>query len=484
MASVAVDTLVTDLTIGGRLRTGSGPKLDVVNPATEALVASIPTASLQDASDAVTAAGDAFANGEWSRWSAAERGRAMARYADLLAENIDRISDVVTDEMGSPASLRATQIAEPINFLRWAATQADRDFTESLGPTADAPNSTGIIAYRPVGVVLAITAYNYPITLALYKIASVLAAGCTLVLMPSPQAPLSALMLGELAIEAGLPAGVINVVVGGADIAEALTLHEAVGKISFTGSVQVGKQVMQQAGRGLKGVVLELGGKNPNIILPDVDLAPIVRGIHVRYARNAGQGCGSTTRIFVHESRYEEFVRLSREMWSDLTTGDPRDPENVAGPVISAAHRDRILGYIQSALDDGGEILAQGEVPTGPGFWAPPSMLGNVPHASRAVQEEIFGPVSVLFAYATIDEVVERANDVIYGLGGNIYANKIPEAIALAGRIRAANMTINGGGAGSPLTLIGGFKQSGIGREHGVLGIKEFLEPQTIRWPL
>jgi aldehyde dehydrogenase (NAD+)/betaine-aldehyde dehydrogenase len=458
--------------------------MDVINPFNQEIVASIATASPQDAADAVAAAKDAFEQGEWSRWSAKQRGEAMHRYSDLLAANADRISDVVTDEMGSPASLRATQIDEPFKFLHWAADQCDHDYTESLGPFADSPSSAGIIAFRPVGVVLAITAYNYPVNLAINKIASVLAAGCTLVLMPSPQAPLSAPLLGELALEAGIPAGVVNVVVGGADIAQALTRHPDVGKVSFTGSVEVGSKVMQQAGEGVKGVVLELGGKNPNIILPDVELAQIVRGIHVRYCRNAGQGCGSTTRIFVHESRYDEFVEISRQMWPELTTGDPRDAANVAGPVISAAHRDRVLGYIQSGLDDGGEILTQGEVPDGPGFWAPPTMLGNVPHSSRAVQEEIFGPVSVLFSYATVDEVVQLANDVVYGLGGNVYANSIPEGIAVASRIRAANMTINGGGAGSPLTMIGGFKRSGVGREHGVLGIKEFLEPQTIRWPL
>jgi aldehyde dehydrogenase (NAD+) len=482
--ATATDSKLGDLVIGGRVRTGRGPTMDVVNPYNEEVVASIATASLEDAQDAVAAARTAFEDGEWSRWTGAQRGEAIVRYADLLAEHADRISDVVTDEMGSPASLRAGQIDGPIKFLRWSGSQAGRDWTESLGPFADSPRSTGIIAYRPVGVVLAITAYNYPITLALNKIASVLAAGCTLVLMPSPQAPLSASLLGELAIEAGLPAGVINIVIGGADVAESLTVHPDVGKISFTGSVEVGSKVMQQAGRGIKDVVLELGGKNPNIILPDVELGPIVKGIHVRYARNAGQGCGSTTRIFVHEDRYDEFVSLSREIWPELTTGDPRDPANFAGPVISAAHRDRILRYIQIALDDGGEILAQGTVPDGPGFWAPPTLLGGVPHTSRTVQEEIFGPVAVVFPYSSVDEAVAMANDVIYGLGGNIYTNSVADGIALTSRIRAANMTLNGGGADSPLTMIGGFKQSGVGREHGVAGIKEFLEPQTVRWPL
>jgi aldehyde dehydrogenase (NAD+) len=482
---MATSTMTNGVLIGGVTRPGSGPVLDVINPYDEHLVASITSASTQDAADAVADCRAAFDSGPWTQWGPAQRRETIHHLADLLQDNADRLAECVLEEMGSPRSIRAIQIDAPIRFIRWAADQADRDHTESLGPFADAPGTAGVIAYRAVGVVLGITAYNYPVTLALNKIGCALAAGCTLVLMPSPQAPLSALLIGDLALAAGIPAGVINVVVGGADIGRYLTRSDGIDKVSFTGSIKVGSDVMQQAAEGLKGVVLELGGKNPNIVLPDVDLPPIIGDIHRRYARNAGQGCGSTTRIFVHENRYDEFVERSQAMWHELTVGDPYDPDTVAGPVISAAHRDRVLGYIQSALDDGGKILAQGTTPdTGSGFWVAPTLLGDVPHTSRAVQEEIFGPVAVAFRYASIDEVVERANDVIYGLGGNIWSTNVPQALAIAGRLRAANITINGGGAGTPRQLIGGFKRSGVGREGGVLGIKEFLEPQTVRWPL
>jgi aldehyde dehydrogenase (NAD+) len=482
---MVTSTMTDGLLIGGATRPGSGSVIDVINPYDEHLVASIAAASVKDAADAVADARAAFDHGPWTQYRPDQRRSAMHAYADVLERNADRLAQCVMEEMGSPASIRPIQIDAPIRFMRWAADVADRDFTESMGPVAEAPGAAGVVAFRPVGVVLGITAYNYPVTLGLNKIGSALAAGCTLVLMPSPQAPLSALLMGELAIEAGIPVGVVNVVVGDAEVARSLTRNDGIDKVSFTGSVSVGSQVMQQAAEGLKGVVLELGGKNPNIVLPEVELAPIIGDIHRRYARNAGQGCGSTTRIFIHESRYEEFVTLSRAMWSELIVGDPQDPATVAGPVISAKHRDRVLGYIQSALDDGGEILAQGQTPdTDRGFWVAPTLLGGVPHDSRAVQEEIFGPVAVAFTYATIDEVVDRANGVMYGLGGNIWTTNIPEGLAIAARLRAANITINGGGAGSPRQLIGGFKHSGVGREGGVLGIKEFLEPQTIRWPL
>jgi aldehyde dehydrogenase (NAD+)/betaine-aldehyde dehydrogenase len=468
--------------IDGHLRTGDGAELSVEDPSTATELATLTQVGTGQVTAAVDAADRAF--GPWSERSAESRARAMHALADALEAHREEFVATIVAEAGTPISLtRSLQVDTPLTHLRWYAENARRDWTQDLGVSNLEPRSAGVIAHRPVGVVAALTAYNYPLLLAVSKMGAALAAGCTVVLMPSPLAPLATLLIGRAALEADLPPGVLNVLCGAQEQAAALTRAAGVAKISFTGSLGVGTAVMRQAAEGMKDVVLELGGKSPNILLPGVDLAAVTEAAHLRYLRNAGQGCASPTRLLVHRDQYEEFLERSRKVFATVPVGDPWDPETVVGPVITAAHRDRVEGVVDSALADGAEVLARGSRPDGPGYWVAPALVGGLPPHAPIAQEEIFGPVGVVLPYDTVDDAVEIANGVKYGLAANVYADDVAAARALAGRLRAGLVTVNGGGGLRPDGVFGGFKASGIGREHGEWGIREFLEPQHVQWP-
>jgi aldehyde dehydrogenase (NAD+) len=469
--------------IGGQLRDGDGDELAVEDPSTATELATLTQASTAQVSAAVESADRAF--GPWSERSAESRARALHAFADALEAHREEFVATIVAEAGTPISLaRSLQVDTPLAHLRWYAEAARRDWTQDLGVSEAAPRSAGVIAHRPVGVVAALTAYNYPLLLAVSKMGAALAAGCTVVLMPSPLAPLATLLIGRAALEADLPPGVLNVLCGGQEQAVALTLAPGVAKISFTGSLGVGTAVMRQAAEGMKDVILELGGKSPNLLLPGVDLAAITEAVHLRYLRNAGQGCASPTRLLVHRNQYDEFAERSRKVFEAVPVGDPWDPATVVGPVITAAHRARIDDVVSSALADGAELIARGARPDGAGHWVAPALVGGMSPGAPIAQEEIFGPVGVVLPYDTVDEAVELANGVQYGLAANVYADDVDAARSLAGRLRAGLVTINGGGALRPDGVFGGFKASGIGREHGEWGIREFLEPQHVQWPV
>ncbi|TFV93765.1 aldehyde dehydrogenase family protein [Blastococcus sp. CT_GayMR20] len=477
--------LCLEHTIDGQAVGGRGLPLSVECPSTGEELATVVQVNTAQVAEAVEAAERAF--GSWSQLSPQARCSAMERFVDALTARRDRFVALIVAEAGTPVSLtRSLQVDTPLEHMRWYAEQAGRDWTESIGVSVATPRSESIIAHRPTGVVAALTAYNYPLLLAVSKMGAALAAGCTVVLMPSPLAPLSTLLIGEAAREAGLPDGVLNVVVGGAECAIALTREPAVRKISFTGSLRVGAEVMKQAAEGMKGITLELGGKSPNILLPGTDLEAVTAAVHLRYLRNAGQGCASPTRLLVHRSQYDEFIERSQQVFDAVPVGDPWKPETVVGPVISAAHRDRITEIIAAAEEEGAEVVARGHLPSGDegGYWVAPTLLVGASPQSAVVREEIFGPVAVVIAYDDVDEAVRIANDTDYGLAANIYADDVEQAVRLAGRIQAGLVTINGGGALRPDGVFGGFKASGMGREHGEWGIREFLEPQHVQWSL
>jgi aldehyde dehydrogenase (NAD+)/betaine-aldehyde dehydrogenase len=290
-------------------------------------------------------------------------------------------------------------------------------------------------------------------------------------------------LLARLVQEAGFPAGAVNVLVGDASAAQRLTEHPDVAKVTFTGSVDVGRHVMRQAASHLAGVVLELGGKSPAILLPDADIASVVPGLHLRYCRNGGQACAAPTRLLVHRSRYDEFVDVTRSTIADVPVGDPRDPATVVGPMISSQHRDRVEGYVSGALAQGATILAGGGRPELPrGWYTNPVVLTDVDNRWPVAQEEIFGPVSVVLPYDSVDEAVAIANDSLYGLHAYVYSADLGAAQSLAPRLRAGAVSINGGGGFRPDAVMGGFGVSGIGRELGTWGIHEFLEPQHVQW--
>jgi aldehyde dehydrogenase (NAD+)/betaine-aldehyde dehydrogenase len=390
----------------------------------------------------------------------------------------------VVTEVGTPVAIAgALQVQWPIEHLRWYADQAVVDRDEDLGPHGFPAPSHSVVAYRPVGVVAAIAAYNYPLTLAVHKLGPALATGCTVVLLPSPRTPVATLLLARLVQEAGFPPGVVNVLVGDASAAQRLTEHRHVAKVTFTGSVEVGRHVMRQAASHLAGVVLELGGKSPAILLPDADVASVAPALHLRYCRNGGQACAAPTRLLVHRSQWDEFVDVTRSTIASVPVGDPRDPATVVGPMISSQHRDRVEGYVSAAVAQGASVLAGGGRPDlERGWFTNPVVLTDVESSWPVAQEEIFGPVSVVMAYDSVDEAVAIANDTPYGLHAYVYSADLDAARALAPRLRAGAVSINGGGGFRPDAVMGGFGVSGIGRELGTWGIHEFLEPQHVQW--
>jgi aldehyde dehydrogenase (NAD+)/betaine-aldehyde dehydrogenase len=477
-------TWVHGLSIDGRQESGLGPVVAVHDPANEQTIVEIASATTQQVDDAVRSAASAFAATSWAT-DAAARATALHQLADLIEARRDAFVHTIVREVGTPITLaRTLQVGMAVSALRAYADLAVRDRTENLPVEHGALPNGGLVAYRPVGVVAALTAYNYPLYLAAQKVGAALAAGCTVVLAPSPQTPLSTMMLGELA-QRVLPAGVLNVIVGGADICEALTRHVLIDKISFTGSLLVGEKIIEQASRGARAVVLELGGKSPNILLPGTDIAAVTPAVHARYLRNAGQGCASPTRILVERGRYEEFVDASRTFFSQVVVGDPFDDQTLVGPVISAAHRDRIAGHVTAALAQGGDVVAGGKpIPYERGWWSPPTVIGGLDNSAPICQEELFGPVSVVLPYDDVDHAVTIANDTIYGLSANVYGPSQPECLKVAERIRAGYVTINGGGGVRADAPFGGMRASGIGRESGEWGVREYLEPQQIQWSL
>lgn len=467
----------TDLLINNEDRRGEGALLRVVNPATEELVTEFPGASTTQVDEAVRAAKTAFDSGVWK--NAEFRKTVLLKFADLLQEHRDQLMEALIQEVGSPVNLKANHIDTPAVFLRWFADAATRDRTRNLGFNST-QTAVSMVAYRPVGVVAAITAFNYPILIGATKIGAALAAGCTTILLSSPQAPLAVALLGDLVRRAGFPAGVVNILSGAADVGRALTEHPDVAKVSFTGSVNVGRQVMQQAASGLRSVVLELGGKSAAIMLPGVDYNKYALWLHARYARNAGQGCGSPTRILVEESRYEEFVEISRKVYPQIKVGNPREADTVVGPVVTSAQRDRIEAGVARAVEAGATIIAGGGRPAmDKGWFLNPVLVGGLDNQSKLAREEIFGPVSVVLTYRTVEEAIQIANDSELGLKAYLFGAK-DQCLKLVPELRVGTVQINGGSPLRPDAPMTGYKNSGVGAEWGEDGLREFMLPQHI----
>ncbi len=472
-----------DLLIGGVPVAPAGDEWDVVNPATEEVIGRVGAASLDQVDAAVGAARAAF--GPWSGLSGAERSRHIHRLADVLEGAADRLLPSIVNEVGTPVSLAAyMQVRMAADeHLRWAAEAAKVDRTVHLGGYEVPHPTMSDVVYEPAGVVAAIAGYNFPLNLAIFKFSAALAAGCTVVLLPSPRTPLTTLFLGELIREAGLPDGVLNVVIGGADVGRHLSGHPGVDRVSFTGSDGVGAAVMTQAAQNLVPVTLELGGKSPNIVMADVDVTEIAVDMHLRWSRNGGQGCAALSRLLVHESKVDDFLGASQAGFDAMAVGDPWDPATNIGPMIDAAHRARVEGFVTEATRSGGTRLMEVERPLPEkGYFVNPVLLGGLARDARAVQEEIFGPVAVMMPFSTAEEAIELANDTSFGLAANVWCDDPELARSMARRIRAGTVWINGGGGMRPDAPFGGFGRSGVGRELGEWGMREYLEVKHIQW--
>jgi aldehyde dehydrogenase (NAD+) len=472
----------TQLHLDGAWRAASdGGTADVVNPATEEVVGTAAVGTVDDAAAAMTAARAAFTDGRWSGLPRADRAAALHRLHAVLTRNLDHHVDLAVAEAGNPRGHAAAFIASGLAHLAYAASVAAVDHDLSLTPGSRRLTSS-LIRRVPVGVVAALTPFNAPLLMTLPKVAAALAMGNTVVVKPSPHTPLEILALAEAVEEAGFPAGVFNVVTGGADVGEALV--DRADLVTFTGSDAVGATVMARAARGITRVVLELGGKSALVVRADADLDLAARLGVVNTTTLAGQGCALLTRHLVHRSVLADHVDALRARLATTVLGDPAKPGTTMGPLISAAQRDRVHAMVRAALGCGATAAVAGGPTTvdGRGFFHEPVVLTGLGNDDPIARQEVFGPVAVVIPFDSDDEAVALANDSPYGLAGAVLSADRGAAVAIAERLRAGRVTVNDAAAPDVRLPFGGFARSGIGREFGLDGILEFTEVQTLQW--
>ena len=465
------------LYINGQWVAPKGNKsIAVINASTEEVMGRIPEGTPDDVNAAVAAARAAF--DAWAATPAAERAAFLQKIHEGLKARMEEIGKLIAGEVGMPVKL-ATMIqagSPTAAFGMYAKMLADFAFEEKVG--------NSLILREPVGVVAAITPWNYPLHQIAAKVAPALAAGCTVVLKPSEVAPLNAFVLAEIVHAAGLPAGVFNLITGyGPVVGEAMAAHPEVDMVSFTGSTRAGKRVSELAAATVKRVALELGGKSASVVLDDADLAAAVKGTINACFLNSGQTCSAHTRLLVPEGKYDEAAKIAIEVAKGFTVGDPFGGTAKLGPLVSEAQRARVRGYIGKGIEGGAELLAGGaDAPAGlpKGYYVKPTIFGRVKPDATIAQEEIFGPVLSIITYKDEDEAVKIANNSPYGLGGGVWSKDEEHAKKVAKRMRTGQVDINGG----PFNLrapFGGFKQSGNGRELGRFGLEEFLEYKSLQ---
>ncbi|MDL5159945.1 aldehyde dehydrogenase family protein [Actinomycetospora termitidis] len=473
--SASIGTL-TDHWIDGARATGGSGAIGVVNPATGETIAEVPRGGAAEIDAAVLAARQAFV--AWSRVPVADRAAVVLRIREGIKARHEELAQSITAEMGSPITFsRNVQLGMPMATSKGVAGLAD-DFawSEEIG--------NSLVVREPVGVVGAITPWNYPLHQVVAKVAPALVAGCTVVLKPSEIAPLTAGVLAEITAEAGLPAGVFNVVHGtGPEAGEALAAHPGVDMMSFTGSVAAGRRVQEVAAGTIKRVALELGGKSANIVLDDADLTKAVKVGLGNCFINGGQTCTAWTRLLVPESLHDSVVEQLVSASAKYTVGDPTDESTRVGPMSSDTQRSRVEGYIARGVEEGAELAVGGPgLPDGvsSGAYVRPTIFSGVRPDMTIAQEEIFGPVLSVMPYSDVDEAVAIANNTIYGLAGAVFAGSQERGVEVARRMRTGQVDVNGG-AFNPLAPFGGYKQSGTGRELGRYGLEEFLEVKSIQ---
>jgi betaine-aldehyde dehydrogenase len=465
------------LYIGGKWLSPSGEgTIDVVDSGTEEIMGRIPEGSAADAEAAVEAAKLAFDS--WAATPATERAAYLEKIAAHLKARTDELAASISGEVGMPLKLsRAIQVGSPVyNWNAYAKLAREFPFETRVG--------NSLVVREPVGVVAAITPWNYPLNQITLKVAAALAAGCTVVLKPSEVAPLNAFMLAEAIHEAGLPAGVFNLVSGyGPVVGEIVASHPFIDMVSFTGSTRAGKRVAELAAASVKRVALELGGKSASVVLDDADFATAVKSTVAACYLNSGQTCSAHTRLLVPEARYEEARDLAKAAAEGYTVGDPRNEDTRLGPLASAVQLERVRAYIERGIAEGAELVTGGpDMPDGlsKGFFVRPTVFGRVHPKATIAQEEIFGPVLSIITYKDEEEAIRIANDSLYGLGGAVWAGSDERAIGVARRLRTGQVDINGG-AWNMQAPFGGFKQSGYGRENGVYGLEEYLEYKSLQ---
>jgi aldehyde dehydrogenase (NAD+) len=478
------------LLIDGDLVTADGGSTyETVNPATEEVLGVAADATVDDARRAIAAARRAFDTTGWSR-DHALRVRCLRQLHRALLDSFDGLQDILVREVGAPvSSTSGPQLQGPIDVVDWYADLLEGyDFVEDLGERDTfAGRHSRWVEKEAAGVVSAIAAYNYPIQLALAKLAPALAAGCTVVLKGAPDTPWATLALGNLIAEStDFPPGVVNVLTSSsADVGIEMTTHPDVDVVSFTGSTPVGRQIMAAASATVKRVFLELGGKSAFVMLDDGDLTMAALFCSYASISHSGQGCAITSRLVVPRDRYDEAVDVARTMLADAPYGDPTDPANMMGPLINARQREKVAGYVDRAIADGAKAVVGGRIPEHlpRGYFYEPTLLVGADESSEVAQDELFGPVLVVLPHDGDDDAVRVANNSIFGLSGSVVSADRERALAVGRRIRCGTMSVNGGLYYGPDAPFGGVKQSGMGREMGAAGLDEFLERKTFAEP-
>jgi aldehyde dehydrogenase (NAD+) len=478
--SRAIDTETRLLINNEWVPSESGKTFSTFNPATGEELAQISEADAADVDKAVRVARNAFERGAWRKTNASERGRLLNRLADLVEQNADELATLETLDNGMPLSV-ARHAAVPliVGHFRYFAGWADKNHGKTIPINSDYFCYT---RHEPVGVVGQITPWNFPLLMYGMKLGPALSMGNTVVLKPAEQTPLTALRLGELIMEAGFPPGVVNILPGyGPTAGAAIANHMDIDKVAFTGSGEVGHLIMEAAGRSnLKRVSLELGGKSPNIVFADADMDQAIEGSHFALFFNQGQACCAGSRLFVEDKVYDEFVDKSVARASRRTVGDPFDATTEQGPQIDCIQFDKVMSYIDSGKCEGAELLTGGKRVGDRGYFIEPTVFANVKDEMKIAREEIFGPVMSIIKFHDIDEVVERANNTMYGLAAGVWTRDIGKAHAIANRVRAGTVWVNCFDVFDAAAPFGGFKQSGIGREMGEYALQQYTEVKTV----